>query len=326
MFPNTKNTYDFSFADKIKEVFFNLFGVVPDQERFNANSVRKYRANRFALIRDEIQVPEEIVTAHFSQTAHDARTERNHYRNASEDAVFGLLDMYQADIENRLVNPKKNQRLEAIEETLVLNKTACSSIGEPTPLMEREQKLQEAEHKAKRACLMARIEKTTTPKRRRPSAPSPENSDFDSDLDSPNKSPVQKRRSVRFSTPIVTQDQEAGPSREPVEPVAEKEPSRRRKGGLTDREEFIKSMATFRNTKDSDGNYVIWTTEEKEACKLFNNVDPECASSIHNTVAIIEDSQFKHLSDESVSRIHGKVKAAAQRIWRNKYSSNQVSK
>ena len=87
--------------------------------------------------------------------------------------------------------------------------------------------------------------------------------------------------------------------------------------GLIDREELVESVATFRNTKDYDGKHVVWTNEEKETCILFSDVDPERTRLILNTVVIIEESKFSNLSDESVSRIHSNVKAAAQKIWRS---------
>ena len=83
IFGTKKGTHDRSLAREITATFAAKFGDNPNDVRFNANSMRKYREVRMQELSQKQVITPAVLSEHLHQTGHTQQTPEKHYMSAN---------------------------------------------------------------------------------------------------------------------------------------------------------------------------------------------------------------------------------------------------
>ena len=92
IFGTKKGTQDRSLAREITATFAAKFGDNPNDVRFNANSMRKYREVRMQELSQKQVITPAVLSEHLHQTGHTQQTAEKHYMTANVQNRIQLLN------------------------------------------------------------------------------------------------------------------------------------------------------------------------------------------------------------------------------------------
>ena len=120
IFGTKKGTQDRSLAREITATFVVKFGDNPNDVRFNANSIRKYREVRMQELSQKHVITPALLSEYLHQTVHTQQTAEKHYMTAKVQIRIQLL--------NHLVND-----LNTVAETQEVTSSLPPSPPPPAP-------------------------------------------------------------------------------------------------------------------------------------------------------------------------------------------------
>ena len=92
IFGTKKGTQDRRLAREITATFAAKFGDNPNDVRFNANSIRKYREVRMQELSQKQVITPAVLSEHLHQTGHTQQTAEKHYMTANVQNRIQLLN------------------------------------------------------------------------------------------------------------------------------------------------------------------------------------------------------------------------------------------
>lgn len=141
IFATRKGTADRSIASEIYQVFAAKFGDSATAIRFNSNSMRKYREGRMQQLRQNDEIAADVMTEHLHQTGHTQQTAEKYYMSANMASRHRLLDHLVKDL--RAVS--EEDEVPEPADVTVPTESTVSTIGDATPIAEREARQKEIE-------------------------------------------------------------------------------------------------------------------------------------------------------------------------------------
>ena len=277
VFSSSVNKVESSICRSIQEVFKETFNDDPAVVRFNANSIRKFWEQMWAVIKG--QVSEGVTKAHLAQTAHSEKTAQEKYlaKNGTRDDRVALLNIYADRLSEEQPDeldlpeansPPEDEFVESDfeDQASSLAPSSTSSPARPTPVT--------------RFNLIRDSVQPPTP------TPTP--------VSSQTQAPTTK---APAKLPTTSNVPAPSSSRRDSLDMTTRDP--------TPGEKYFKSLTNFR----VKANAPIWTDDEKKACLLFRDCRGTVAEG--EVRRRIQEGGYD-LTDAQCSRIYAKIKTATQ--------------